>query len=150
MRHYANIVQNQPIDMSEEWSKQENHFFIASKIEEFDRGSLSGKIRWKGQALKQRVSYHQLTPQLDDYKVWEHAPPGEYEDEQDLPFSVSFISPRTVRLQMSAQIAALREEASLVLDGEPGTDDSWEMSGAEASTTYESRFGSVTVTPDPL
>jgi alpha-D-xyloside xylohydrolase len=151
MRHYANIVQNQPIDMGEEWTKQENHFFIASKIEEFDRSSLSGKIRWKGQALKQRVSYHQLTPQLEDYKVWEDAPPGEYEDEQDLPFSVSFISPRTVRLQMSAQIAALREEASLVLDGEPGTDDSWKMNGAEASaTTYESRFGSVTVTPDPL
>src|SRR5918911_462455 len=151
MRHYANIVQNQPIDMSEEWSKQENHFFIASKIEEFDRGSLSGKIRWKGQALKQRVSYHQLTPQLEEYKVWEDAPPGEYEDEQDLPFSVSFISPRAVRLQMSAQIAALREEASLVLDGEPGTDDSWEINGAEASTTtYESRFGSITVTPDPL
>ena len=151
MRHYANTVQNQPIDMSEEWSKQENHFFIASKIEEFDRGSLSGKIRWKGQALKQRVSYHQLTPQLEDYKVWEDAPPGEYEDEQDLPFSVSFISPRAVRLQMSAQIAALREEASLVLDGEPRTDDSWEINGAEASTTtYESRFGSITVTPDPL
>jgi alpha-D-xyloside xylohydrolase len=151
MRHYANIVQNQPIDMSEEWSKQENHFFIASKIEEFDRGSLSGKIRWKGQALKQRVSYHQLTPQLEDYKVWEDAPPGEYEDEQDLPFSVSFISPRAVRLQMSTQIAALREEASLVLDGEPRTDDSWEINGAEASTTtYESRFGSITVTPDPL
>jgi alpha-D-xyloside xylohydrolase len=151
MRHYANNVQNQPIDMSEEWTKQENHFFIASKIEEFDRSSLSGKIRWKGQALKQRVSYHQLTPQLEDYKVWEDAPPGEYEDEQDLPFSVSFISPRTVRLQMSAQIAALREEPSLMLDGEPGTDDSWEMNGAEASTTtYESRFGSITVTPDPL
>src|ERR671933_2887405 len=151
MRHYANTVQNQPIDMSEEWSKQENHFFIASKIEEFDRGSLSGKIRWKGQALKQRVSYHQLTPQLEDYKVWEDAPPGEYEDEQDLPFSVSFISPRAVRLQMSAQIAALREEASLVLDGESRTDDSWEINGAEASTTtYKSRFGSITVTPDPL
>jgi alpha-D-xyloside xylohydrolase len=151
MRHYANNVQNQPIDMSEEWTKQENHFFIASKIEEFDRSSLSGKIRWKGQALKQRVSYHQLTPQLEDYKVWEDAPPGEYEDEQDLPFSVSFISPRTVRLQMSAQIAALREEPSLMLDGEPGTDASWEMNGAEASTTtYESRFGSITVTPDPL
>src|SRR5919202_5681706 len=150
MRHYANIVQNQPIDMSEEWSKQENHFFIASKIKEFDRGSLSGKIRWKGQALKQRVSYHQLTPQLEDYKVWEDAPPGEYEDEQDLPFSVSFITPRTVRLQMSTQISALREAPSLMLDGEPGADDSWEMSSADSATVYRSRSGSVTVTHDPL
>ena len=62
MRQFANAVQNQPIDVSEEFGKQENHFFIASKAEEFDRSSASGKIRWKGQALKQRISYHQLTP----------------------------------------------------------------------------------------
>ena len=79
--------------MSEEWAKQENHFFIASKIQDFDKSSVSGKIRWKGLALKQRVSYHQITPQFEDYKVWEDAPPGEYEDEQELPFYVSFISP---------------------------------------------------------
>src|SRR5829696_8753387 len=95
MRQFANTAQNQPIDTSEEFAKQENHFFIGSKIEEFDKISASGKIRWKGQALKQRVSYHQITPQFEDYKVWEDAPPGEYEDEQDLPFSVSFITPRT-------------------------------------------------------
>jgi len=150
MRQFANTAQNQPIDTSEEFAKQENHFFIGSKIEEFDRISASGKIRWQGQALKQRVSYHQITPQFEDYKVWEDVPPGEYEDEQDLPFSVSFITPRTIRLQMSTQIAALRKGASLMLDGEPGTDNSWEMSSTEFSTTYASRFGSFTATHDPL
>src|SRR5829696_2806436 len=90
MRQFANTAQNQPIDTSEEFAKQENHFFIGSKIEEFDSIPASGKIRWQGQALKQRVSYHQITPQFEDYKVWEDVPPGEYEDEQDLPFSVSY------------------------------------------------------------
>ena len=82
--------------------------------------------------------------------MWEDVPPGEYEDEQDLPFTTSFITPRTVRLQMSTQISALREAPSLMLDGEPGADDSWEMSSAESTTTYQSRFGSLTVTHDPL
>src|SRR5829696_2780468 len=150
MRQFANAVQNQPIDVSEEFGKQENHFFIASKAEEFDRSSASGKIRWKGQALKQRISYHQLTPQLEDYKVWEDTPPGEYEDDQDLPFSVSFVTPRTVRLQLSTQVAEIPREGSLMLKGVPGADDSWEMSSAESSTTYASRFGSVTVAYDPL
>ncbi len=145
MRHYANSVQNQPIDMSAEWTKQENHFFIASKTEEFDKSPVSGKIRCKGMALQQRVSYHQLTPQFEDYKVWEDVPPGEYEDEQDFPFNISFITPRTLRLQMSTQIETIREGASLMLDGEPGTDDSWEMNDTGSSTTYASRFGSVTV-----
>ena len=150
MRQFANAVQNQPIDMSEEFAKQENHFFIASKVTELDKHSASGKIRWESHALKQRVSYHQLTPQFEDYKVWEDTPPGEYEDDQDLPFSVSFVTPRRVHLQMSTQVAVLREDASLMLEGEPGTDDSWEMSDAGSSTTYRSRFGSVTVTHDPL
>ncbi|MDQ3913206.1 MAG: alpha-xylosidase [Actinomycetota bacterium] len=150
MRQFANTVQNQPVDMTEEFTKQENHFFIGSKVEDFDRDSASGKIRWKGQALKQRVSYHQLTPQFEDYKVWEDVPPEEYEDEQDLPFSITFITPRTVRLQMSTQIATLREGTSLMLDGEPDTDESWRMSSTESSTTYTSKFGAVTVTYDPL
>src|SRR5919202_203837 len=150
MRQFANAVQNQPIDVSEEFGKQENHFFIASKTEEFDRSSASGKIRWKGQALKQRVSYHQLTPQLKDYKVWEDTPPGEYEDDQDLPVSVSFVTPRTVRLHLSTQVAAIPKEGSLMLKGVPGADDSWELSSAESSTADASRFGSVTVAYDPL
>src|SRR5919202_709865 len=150
MRQFANTVQNQPVDMSEEFTKQENLFFKGPQVEEFDSDSASGKIRWKGQALKQRVSYHQLTPQFGDYKVWEDVPPGEYEDEQDLPFSISFITPRTVRLQMSTQIATLREGTSLMLDGEPDADDAWQMSSTGCSTTYTSKFGSVTATYDPL
>lgn len=44
MRQFANAAQNQPIDVSEEFAKQENHFFIASKIEEFDRSSATLRI----------------------------------------------------------------------------------------------------------
>ncbi|MDQ3965641.1 MAG: alpha-xylosidase [Actinomycetota bacterium] len=36
-----------------------------------------------------------------------------------------------------------------MLDGAPGVDDSWKMGDTESSTTYESQFGSVTVTHDP-
>jgi alpha-D-xyloside xylohydrolase len=150
MRQFANTVQNQPIDTSEEFAKQENHFFIGSKIEEFDEGSASGKIRWKSLALKQRVSYHQLTPQFEDYKVWEDVPPGEYEDDQNLPFSVSFVTPRTLRLQVSTQIKAMCEATTLMLTGKPATDGSWKMSSNKSSTTYASRFGSITITHDPL
>lgn len=36
MSEYAVSFQNQPVDVSEEFSKQENHFFIGSRVEEFD------------------------------------------------------------------------------------------------------------------
>jgi alpha-D-xyloside xylohydrolase len=103
MKEYEAALQNQPVDISEEFTKQQNHFFVGSKVPEFDPETAAGKILWKGLSLKQRVSYHQLTLQFEDYKVWEDTPPEEYEDEQALPFSLSFITPRTLRLRIAAR-----------------------------------------------
>ncbi len=60
MSEYAVSFQNQPVDVSEEFSKQESHFFLGSRVDEFDQRSATGKILWKSMALKQRVSYHQV------------------------------------------------------------------------------------------
>ena len=150
MGEYGVVFQNEPVDVSKEFARQENHFFIGSKISEFDPLSASGKIMWKGRSLAQRVSYHQLTLQLEDYKVWEDLPPGEYEDDQALPFSLSFVTPRTVRLRLAARPGPLRDEPSLMLAGEVPDDDSWETSGDGSSTTYAGPHGSVTVNMDPV
>ena len=96
-------MQNEPVDVSEEFARQQNHFFIGSKVAALDPETASGKIHWKGMALKQRVSYHQLTLEFEDYRVWWDTPPGEYEDEQEFPFSLSFVTPRTVRLRVAAR-----------------------------------------------
>src|SRR5215212_9804760 len=150
MSEHSVRFQNQPVDVSEEFSKPESHFFIASNIEEFDQRSATGKLWWKSMALKQRVSYHQVTLPLEDYRVWRDVPPEEYQDDRDLPFSISFITPKTVRVRLAARPEMVNYEPySLMLDGEPGADDSWVMSDSGPSTSYENRFGSVTVTHDP-
>src|SRR5918993_2113018 len=128
MKEYEAAFQTQPVDVSEEFTKQQNHFFVGSVVQEFNPQTASGEILWRGLALKQRVSYHQLTLQFEDYKVWEDLPPEEYEDDQDFSFSVSFVTPRTVRLQAAARSGEIPNETSLMLDGDPPTDDSWKMS----------------------
>jgi alpha-D-xyloside xylohydrolase len=122
MKEYEAVFQNQPVDVSEEFDNQQIHFFVGSKVPEFDPDTASGKILWKGLALKQRVSYHQLTLQFEDYKVWWDTPLDEYEDEQTLPFSLSFVSPKTVRLRIAARSGIYPDEPSLMLDGDPPTD----------------------------
>ena len=69
-------MQNEPVDVSEEFARQQNHFFIGSKVAASGPETASGKIHWKGMALKQRVSYHQLTLEFEDYRVWWDTPPG--------------------------------------------------------------------------
>jgi hypothetical protein len=150
MKEYEAVLQNQPMDVSEEFARQQNHFFIGSEVLEFDPSAAFGRILWKGRALKQRVSYHQLTLQFEDYKVWEDLPPGEFEDDQDFCFSISFITPRTVLLRVTARPDETPNEPSLMLDGDPPTDGSWEMSDDGLSAAYEGRFGSVSITRDPV
>ncbi|HJQ29951.1 MAG TPA: TIM-barrel domain-containing protein, partial [Rubrobacter sp.] len=150
MGEYEAKLQNQPVDIRGEFSRQENHFFVGERIESFDPTSALGEILWKSHSLKQRVSYHQLTLQLEDYKVWEDTPPGEYEDDQTFPFSIAFVTPRTVRLRVPARPASMGERNSLMLIGEPGSDDSWVMEDDEGSTIYASRFGSLRIEHEPL
>jgi alpha-D-xyloside xylohydrolase len=150
MGEFGVVFQNEPVDVGEEFSKQENHFFLGDRVEEFDPGSASGKICWKSLALKQRVSYHQITTQFEDYKVWEDLPPGEYEDDRALPFDISFVTPRTVRLRLSARPEGCRGEPTLMLVGEPPTDDSWTGSDEGSSVAYRGPCGAVIVEKDPL
>src|SRR5215211_7864348 len=137
MKEYEAAFQNQPVDVSEEFTKQQNHFFVGSVLQEFDPQTASGEILWRGLALKQRVSYHQLTLQFEDYKVWEDTPPEEYEDEQALPFSLSFVTPKTVRLRLAARAGEIGDEPSLMFTAPPPSDDrSWQTSKAESRATY--------------
>jgi alpha-D-xyloside xylohydrolase len=151
VKEYEAAFQNQPVDISEEFTKQQNHFFVGSVVREFNPQTASGEILWRGLSLKQRVSYHQLTLQFEDYKVWEDTPPKEYEDEQALPFSLSFVSPKTVRLRLAARPRPTCDEPSLMFAVSPPTGDpSWEMSEAESRTTYKGPFGSLSVEKDPV
>jgi len=44
MGEFGVVFQNEPVDVSEEFSRQENHFFVGDRVEEFDPKSASGKI----------------------------------------------------------------------------------------------------------
>ena len=150
MGEFGVVFQNEPVDVSEEFSRQENHFFLGDRVEEFDPASGSGKICWKSLALKQRVSYHQITLQLEDYKVWEDLPPDEYEDDRSLPFDLSFVTPRTVRLRLAARPEGWSGEPTLMLVGEPPADESWETQDEGTFVTYRGPSGSVVVEKNPL
>jgi alpha-D-xyloside xylohydrolase len=161
LRNYDFPYLNQTPDVSQEFGKQENAFFLAMRMNDFDPKEATGSIEWRRHTLRQRMSFNQVTPifeetswqakgtSFEDDKYAEEFPVGEYEKDHILPFSLSFVSPRTIRIRLSTRSEALRDETSLMLDGEPSMDASWEMHDNEASTTYWNESGSVTVVRDP-
>jgi hypothetical protein len=133
------VFQNDPVDPSTEFQKQHNHFFVAERAEKLDPESARGEIRWKRMALAQRVSYHQVTLQLDDFRPWRDMPEHEYPDEPCCPFALSFLSRRTVRLQVAAR-PSLDERSSPMLDRcEPGA--VWDHTDDGRRCTWRTEHG---------
>jgi alpha-D-xyloside xylohydrolase len=161
LRDYAHQYLNQSVDVSQEFSKEENHFFLGMRVEDFDSDSASGSLRWERYDLRHRMSFNQLTPILkrtlwseggfsfEEDRFAEEFPVGEYDKDPVLPFSISFATPRTVRIRISTRPGFLRDAQSLMLDGEPGQDGSWSAEESRDAVTYSSEVGSVWVGRDP-
>lgn len=137
---------NQPVDVSEAFTRFNAEYFLPGGAEAFAATSGTGTLAWKRHWLHPLVDFAHaglaLTP----------AEPrgfrgGVYGDEA-LPFSVSFPSPRTIRLRVSAH-GALRHESSLMLAGPVPTDRSWKARTTKTGTTYTGPHGSVEVSLNP-
>ena len=50
MREYEANLQNQPVDVSEKFAKQQNHFFIGSKVPYLDPRARGGQLRAEGKS----------------------------------------------------------------------------------------------------
>jgi alpha-D-xyloside xylohydrolase len=141
--------QNDPVDPSVEFRKQHNHFFVAQRTERVEPDRAAGEVMWKRMSLGQRVSYHQVTLQLEDYAVWRDIPEHEYADERACPFELQFVSPRCVRLRLAIRPTGLGDGDSIMLDGyEPG--EAWEREDDRERSTWRSKHGSISVRRDPF
>ena len=140
--------QNDPVDPSVEFRKQHNHFFVAQRAEHIEPDRAAGAVLWKRMSLVQRVSYHQVTLQLEDYTVWKDQPEEEYEDERAFPFAIDFMSPRCVRLRIAIRPTQLGGGDSIMLErSEPG--DPWPREDERDRTTWRGEHGAISVRRDP-
>jgi alpha-D-xyloside xylohydrolase len=140
--------QNDPVDPSVEFRKPHNHFFVAQRAERLEPDRAAGDVLWKRMSLVQRVSYHQVTLQLEDYAVWEDMPPHEYADERACPFALDFVSPRCVRLRLASRPMRLGDGESIMLEGyEPG--EAWDREDDRERSTWRSEHGSISIRRDP-
>ncbi len=127
MRMTMNVL-NKPHDISEDFHAFENTFYLAEQLAAFDPVSGHGKITYDRHAYTTLLSFNSMDVQLEETKPKEF-PPDEYEVSPTLPFSVEFISSRTVRLRFASGTEApgqeIRSSPMLVHDGKQAR-DAWE------------------------
>jgi alpha-D-xyloside xylohydrolase len=139
------------VDAGDDFRKPLQPIFVASRLTAFDPATGRGSLQWDRYTLAPSHSFEKTDV------VYSRAPatefPGtEYDRDPVLPFEISFVSPRTLRLRLSTRdlpATMMQGEPSLMLAGPVRVDRSWRVSNGDSAVTYASAFAKVVIRRDP-
>ena len=139
---------NEPVDVSGDFRDLSATYFLADRLDSFDPATHSGKISWRRAQFATRQAFDNMLATVNNVSANEF-PNNEYAANPSLPFSIEFVSPRTVRIRATSgpQLAKAGEE--LMLAGPVPKDDSWKYEKIANGHRYTSQFGSVTIIANP-
>jgi alpha-D-xyloside xylohydrolase len=141
-------VLGDPPDISQDFLRHENVYFIGNQLTDFNPATGAGRIRWERYLRGTTLSFNKIDGTLSKGKATEF-PGTEYDENPALPFSISFISPRTVRLRFNSREGSFAPDPSLMLVGEPPRDNSWKVEQNEREIVYSSSSGKVRIIKNP-
>jgi len=137
-----------PVDISNDFQKMENVYFVGSNVKSFNPATGQGTLQWDRYLRNTTLSFNKIDVTLGRGKGTEF-PGSEYDQDPQLPFSISFVSPRTIRLRMSTRAVPLDDGNSLMLAGPVPKDNSWKVSQTEQTISYKSDYGEVRIIKQP-
>jgi alpha-D-xyloside xylohydrolase len=140
---------NDPVDVSGDFHAPENSYFLADKVSGFDSITHSGTILYQRAQFRVRHAFD------NDLALITAVGPNEFPENQyaanpSLPFSLDFLSPRTIRIRMTSGPQVHPPQEELMLAGNPPHDDAWKYEKIPAGHRYSSTAGSVTITENPF
>jgi alpha-D-xyloside xylohydrolase len=137
-----------PVDVSGDFHDFANTYFLADSLSGFDPATGAGTLNWQRNHLYPRIAFDTMEGVLQPFGGVTF-PEVEYAVNPALPFSIQFVSPRTVRIRVRTGPEARPAAEELMLVGEPPTDRSWQMTKIEGGYRYTSSAGSVIVYEKP-
>ncbi len=141
---------NEPFDISGDFRNFSNTYYLADSLSSFDPASGKGEITYRRYEYFTRQAFDNMLAVLKPV-VPNEFPTVEYAGSPALPFSVEFISPRTVRIRASSRFQVKPDQESLMLvNGKPPHDNtSWKFNKIDGGYRYSSQFGSVIIKTSP-
>jgi alpha-D-xyloside xylohydrolase len=137
-----------PVDASRDFQQHDSVYFIPEKIAKFDAATGQGALQWNRYKQQSALSFGKID--IPFVRVESDEFPGtEYDRDPELPFSVSFVSPRAVRLRFATRGKQLDSGESLMLDGPVAQDDSWKSQESDEAITFTSSAGEVRIVKEP-
>ena len=137
------------VDVSTDFHSYSNTYFLADSLSAFDPRTGAGTIDWQRNQRYPRIAFNTEIAVLRPFGGLTF-PEVEYPVNPTLPFSIQFVSPRTVRIRMRTGLEAKPPGEELMLVGEPPRDASWRMTPVDGGYRYTSQAGSVSIFQKPF
>ncbi len=140
---------NEPIDISGDFRDFSNTYYLADRLTDFDPATGSGKIIYERYEYSTRMAFNNMLAVLQPVGPNEF-PTVEYEASPSMPFSVEFVSPRTVRIKTGTGLQVNPDEESLMIEGgKAPVDNTWKYTKIEEGHRYASPYGKVIIHESP-
>ncbi len=139
------------VDAGADFRKPFQPTFVASRLTSFDPATGRGSLQWDRYTLGPGMSFEKTDIVYSRAQATEF-PGTEYDRDPSLPFEISFVSPRAVRLRLSTRdlpMSMMQGPPSLMLAGPVPTDRSWRVTNGDSAVTYTSAFGRVVIRKNP-
>src|SRR6201991_5135670 len=146
-RSYAQVL-GDPVDVSPDFQRLENTYFVGSRLTSFDTSTGQGTLQWDRYLRSTTLSFNKIDVGFTRGRSTEF-PGTEYDQDPSFPFAISFVSPRTIRLRLSTRAAPLNEASSLMLAGPVAKDTSWRVEQNDREIVYTSAHGRVRIIKQP-
>src|SRR4030095_6587656 len=141
-------VLGDPVDVSQDFQRMENVYFVGTRVTSFDASTGQGRLQWDRYLRSTTLSFNKIDVGFTRGRAAEF-PGTEYDQDPTLPFSVAFISPRTVRLRFNTRAVPVSDGSSLMLAGPVPKDTSWKVEQTDQVINYTSAFGQVRIIKQP-
>jgi alpha-D-xyloside xylohydrolase len=144
-------LQNEPVDVSKDFNSFTNTYYLADSIASFDAATGAGQLIYRRYEYSTRMAFNNMLGALKPVKPNEF-PDREYAASPVLPFSVEFVSPRTVRIKAASgfNVNTNVEELMLVNGTAPVDKTSWKYTKTSTGHQYVSQYVKVVITNYPF
>lgn len=137
------------VDVSPQFQSTEHVYFVGHRVTEYDPATGAGTLQWARHRRTLGLSFNKLDLGFGTGESNEF-PGTEYDKDPALPFSITFVSPRTVRVRIGTRSAPFPADSdSLMLAGPVPSDASWKVDAGADAVTYTSAHGRVRLVREP-
>ena len=140
---------NEPMDISGDFQDFSDFYYLADRVAAFDPATHAGQLAYQRSRLTPSHSFNHDIAAIGPAKPNEY-PENQYAADPVLPFSIEFVSPRTLRIRMTSGPQVHPAQPELMVAGPIPHDDSWKYEKVQGGYRYASVAGSVTILEKPF